>query len=341
MPIGYYKGLLWSGLSCLGLLVGYYYYCLPPVEIVELASETEYHFEQVDGPIQPIPRSMVSNVKWVQLGKALFNSTLLSSDNSISCASCHLLDYGGDDGLPLSLGVGSLLGERNSPSVFNSVFNFRQFWDGRSHNLAEQIAEPIHNPNEMATNWQDVISKLKQDPEFNQAFSTISSEGITQQAIVKAIRLFEESLITPNAPIDLYLLGNKSALTLQQQRGYAKFSNFGCSTCHQGINIGGNLYQKLGRIDRMPAKLLDDLGRYELTKNIEDKYVFKVPSLRNVADTAPYFHNGSVATLEEAVIIMAQGQLGLSLSQEDVNDLVAALKSFSGRPYTEVPHASR
>lgn len=297
-------------------------------------TNTQYSYVSVDSPIQPIPTIAEIDLEWFYLGKALFNSPLLSSDNTISCASCHLTEYGGDDGFPVSTGVNSKTGTRNSPTVLNAVFNFQQFWDGRSHSLADQISGPIHNPVEMNSNWSEIIEKLKQDEAFQSMFDQVSQSGISKEAIIKAITTFEEALITPNSPIDRYLLGDTEALTAQQKRGYQKFLDYGCIACHQGLNIGGNLFQKLGRIDIMPAAFASDFGLYEVTGNEEDKHVFKVPSLRNVAETAPYFHDGSVETLEEAVTIMAQVQLGRSLSEEDKADLIALLKSFSS-PYIE------
>ncbi|TQF66646.1 cytochrome-c peroxidase [Pseudoalteromonas luteoviolacea] len=284
----------------------------------------------VDAPIQPLPKVMEYDFAWAKLGKALFKSPLLSADNSTSCASCHDLYNGGDDGFPVSVGIKQQLGERNSPTVINAVFNFRQFWDGRSSDLIEQTPQPIHNPLEMGTNWEQIIDKLSSQPGFVSSFNALSDDGITAQNIIKAIVAFEESLVSENTPIDAFLLGDQSALSPQQQRGYEKFVSFGCVTCHQGRNIGGNLYQKIGRLDRVPVSLQDDLGRYELTQNEQDKFVFKVPSLRNVAQTAPYFHNGSVDELADAIRIMAQGQLGLELSDEDVADIEALLHAFSG-----------
>ncbi|GAA3915136.1 hypothetical protein GCM10022277_07140 [Litoribacillus peritrichatus] len=260
----------------------------------------------------------------------MFNSPLLSADNSVSCASCHDVFHGGDDGLPVSTGINQQVGTRNSPSVLNAVFNFRQFWDGRSLNLKDQAEGPIHNPVEMGSDWDEVLEKLRSEPNFVQSFQDLSEDGITVENILKAIVSYEESLVTENAPIDRYLLGEHSALTPQQQAGYRKFVDYGCVTCHQGRNIGGNLYQKIGRLDQVPANLLDDPGRYELTKNPQDMHVFKVPSLRNVADTAPYFHNGSVDELSVAIRIMARGQLGLDLNDADVADLEALLHAFTG-----------
>ncbi len=331
---GYYHGLLGSFLACILVLVGYYFKVTESNSSSEVL-EAQYHYQTVDGPIQPLPVLIEANQEWVQLGKALFNSKLLSKDNSISCASCHMLDFGGDDGLPVSLGIENQLGDRNAPTVLNAVFNFRQFWDGRSLDLIEQATGPIHNPKEMASHWDQVIEKLENASEFKQAFEALSPDGVTSSNIVQAITRFEETLITPNAPIDKYLLGDSNALTAQQKRGLEKFVNFGCSSCHQGRNIGGNLYQKLGRIDFVPEELLDDLGRYNITHDEADKHVFKVPSLRNIAETAPYFHTGSITSLEDAVNIMAKAQLGMDLSQDDIDDIVALLKSFSGSKINE------
>lgn len=314
--------------GCSLLPLSYHFYLLPEnKEVTDIP--TEYEFQQVEGPIQPIPKISSIDDDWRLLGRALFNSTLLSKDNSISCASCHSVNAGGDDGFAVSTGVNSQKGERNSPTVLNAVFNFRQFWDGREPSLAAQINGPIHNPVEMATNWPDVVGKLQKDPYFSKAFRDISVKGVTEQNIVKAIVTYEESLVTPNSPIDRYLLGDKAALTPQQVRGLDKFITYGCATCHQGRNIGGNFFQKLGRIDEIPQKLTKDLGRFKSSKDPADRYVFKVPSLRNVAQTAPYFHNGSVESLSEAVDIMAKTQLGLSLNERDNQDIVALLKAFS------------
>ncbi|ESP92838.1 MULTISPECIES: cytochrome-c peroxidase [Pseudoalteromonas] len=298
---------------------------------VEIQSTGVTYLERkVEAPIQPLPVVEQYDIAWARLGKALFKSPLLSADNTVSCASCHDLYNGGDDGFSVSVGIKQQLGERNSPTVFNSVLNFRQFWDGRSPNLEAQTPEPIHNPIEMGSNWQDIIKKLKAQPGFVKSFNAVSKEGVTTENIIKAIVAFEASLISQNSPIDAFLLGNTSALSTQQQRGYEKFVSYGCVTCHQGRNIGGNLYQKVGRLDRVPSHLLDDVGRFALTQNPQDKFVFKVPSLRNVALTAPYFHNGSVDNLSDAIRIMAKGQLGLDLSDEDVADIEALLQAFTG-----------
>ena len=311
------------------MLLAYYFSTSSTFEPEYLEVETTYNHTLVEGALQPLPTIKKIDKNWKNLGKALFNSTLLSSDNTISCASCHMIDFGGDDGFPVSIGVGSKTGQRNSPSILNAVFNFRQFWDGRATDLTEQASGPIHNPVEMGSNWQKIIPKLKNDRYFSEAFGRLGIKDITAESILKAIVVFEESLITPNSPIDLYLKGDSTALNNNQIRGFETFQSIGCVTCHQGKNIGGNIFQKLGRIDLVPDQLLGDKGKYTITKREQDKYVFKVPSLRNVAETAPYFHNGSVATLSEAVNIMALTQLGLTLTEQQNKDLVAFLSSLS------------
>jgi cytochrome c peroxidase len=308
-----------------------FYLNLDNNKINQTYTETTYNFEHVEGAIQPIPRSLTIDKEWLVLGKALFHSPLLSKDNTIACSSCHMVDFGGDDGFPISLGVNNAKGTRNSPTVLNASLNFRQFWDGRASSLEDQATGPIHNPVEMGSSWAEIIPKLKQDSYFNRTFSKLSDLGVTSGNILKAISTYEQSLITPNSPIDRYLLGDVEALTEQQKRGLTLFVDYGCATCHQGRNIGGNIFQKLGRIDVVPEVLTHDLGLYEITQKESDKYTFKVPSLRNIADTAPYFHNGSIDNLPDAVRIMARSQLARELTSNEVDDIVALLQSFSAK----------
>ncbi|MCH2056378.1 MAG: cytochrome-c peroxidase [Thalassotalea sp.] len=342
MPKHYYQLLIVAFFACLIVPASYFLYLSQQTTQEEsVFTDTRYQFITVNHPIQPIPTQLEIDKDWVIVGKALFHSPLLSKDNSVSCASCHQVDYGGDDGFSVSTGVDSHQGLRNSPTVLNAVFNFRQFWDGSVSTLAEQVNGPIHNPVEMGTNWSQVLIKINADSYFSEAFLQLGITDINANDIVKAITVYEESLITPNAPIDRYLLGNETALNARQIRGLDKFVSFGCVTCHQGRNIGGNIFQRLGRIDETPITLQDDLGRYIVTKQEYDKFVFKVPSLRNIADTAPYFHNGSVNSLEEAVMIMAEVQLGRKLSQDDVTDLVALLQGFSAPTLDLLKHANQ
>lgn len=329
MDISYYKTVFFSLLLCTLVPAALYFASGEPSSAKVADQKTVYYFEKVPGPIQPIPRKMDIDTRWVNLGKALFISPILSKNNTTSCSSCHLLDFGGDDGFPISIGINNSKGERNSPTVLNSSFSFRQFWDGRASTLSDQISGPVHNPVELGSSWAEIIAKLKNDSYFNESFRALDPMGVTVENIVKAITTFEESLITPNAPIDRFLLGDKTALNEQQQRGLNLFMNHGCTTCHQGTNIGGNMYQKLGRVSEIPELLDEDLGRYHVTRKEQDKYVFKVPSLRNVAQTAPYFHNGAVDTLPQAVRIMGKSQLGRELPEDEIDDIVALLHAFS------------
>lgn len=286
-------------------------------------------------PITPIPEPVISAPKQVELGRLLFHDVRLSQNNQLSCASCHSLKYGGADGQVVSTGVNGSKGLINSPSVFNSSLNFRQFWDGRADSLLSQIDGPISNPIEMNSSWPEVLSKLKQDSfyieQFNHAFKT----GLNIINIKAAIIAFEESLLTPDCRLDLYLKNEPEALTSEELKGYNLFKQYGCVSCHQGVAVGGNLYQRFGimgdyfasRGNITPA----DLGRYQLTRNEQDKYVFKVPSLRNVALTAPYFHDGSTHALEEAVELMMLYQLGRIPNKQDINKIVLFLKTLTGQ----------
>ena len=189
------------------------------------------------------------------------------------------------------------------------------------------------NPIEMGASWLDVVAKLKQDAQYSQAFDKLYSEGITRTTIKDAIVTFEKSLYTPNSRFDQYLRGDKAAITLKEKQGYKYFKKYGCISCHQGINVGGNMYQKIGVLDDFFAgrkKTKADLGRFNVTGLESDKYKFKVPSLRNVELTAPYFHDGSAATLEEAVQAMAKYQLGRRIPKKDLNLIVDFLKTLTG-----------
>jgi len=330
MPKHYIKVIVL--LICLIMTMNtvYFFYTEPNKSKKLIYQPTQYTSQYVEGALQPLPLISEISTDWALLGKALFNSPLLSADNTISCASCHNINQGGDDGFSVSIGVNNKAGTRNSPSILNSSLNFRQFWDGRSRSNSEQVIQPIHNPVEMGSNFEQIISKLKADTTFNQIFNRLDDDGVTENNIIKAIVTYEESLITYNSAIDNYLLGHEGALTEQQKIGLTKFKKFGCITCHQGRNIGGNLYQKVGRINEVPEQLLSDKGRYNITGLESDLHVFKVPSLRNVALTAPYFHNGSIETLPEAVQLMGETQLGIKLSDSDIQDIVALLHSFTG-----------
>lgn len=288
--------------------------------------------ERRAGPHQPLPVSHRLDEGKVALGRRLFRDPRLSRDGQVSCASCHVVAEGGDDGLPRSVGIGGAVGARNAPSVLNRSFDFRLFWDGRAADLVEQIDGPLENPVEMDSNWALVIERLRQDAEFLAQYRASYGTSVTADALRDAIATYEMSLITPNAPFDRYLCGEEEALSEAAREGYRLFLDYGCVACHQGRNVGGNMFQRFGVFDR--AGRADgaepDTGRFQVTGREEDRFVFRVPSLRNVALTAPYLHDGSAADLETAVEIMARTQLGRELSSADVASLIAFLESLTG-----------
>lgn len=289
-----------------------------------------------DQAITPIPTELKRDARMVALGRRLFHDKRLSKDDTVACATCHGLDKAGIDGLPVSVGIKGQRGQVNTPTVFNSGFNFSQFWDGRAATLEEQVPGPVHNPIEMGTDWKAVIAKLKRDPDYPAAFRRIWPDGITAEHIQIAIAEFERTLITPHSPFDRYLRGETNALSEEARRGWDLFRNLGCIACHQGVNMGGNMYSNLGVMgdffmDRGGPEKPVDLGRFNVTGREEDRHVFKVPSLRNVERTAPYFHDGSIATLDKVVETMARYQLGIELSDAERRDLVAFLGSLNGR----------
>lgn len=285
-------------------------------------------------PIQPIPLEIKLDANKVALGEILFHDVRLSVDDTLSCASCHNLSTAGTIRTPKTIGRNGELTKRNSPTVFNSDFNFVQYWDGRAESLEKQVDGPFENKIEFNLTWPEIVTKLNTINEYKKLFETIYPQGITPENIKDAIATFERSLITPNSRFDRYLRQEQDVLKENEIRGYEKFKNLGCISCHQGINIGGNLYQRLGIFTTEISELTEgdsvDLGRYEITGIEDDKYVFKVPSLRNVAVTQPYFHNGSVETLEKAISIMGMLQLGRVLSQEEIDDIAAFLKTLTG-----------
>lgn len=303
-------------------------------EHAALERETTTDIAMTNEPITALPTSVDLDQRKVSLGQRLFNDAQLSRDNSISCASCHALDKGGTDRLTHSVGIGNQSGSINAPTVFNSSFNFRQFWDGRAQSLEEQVDGPTHDPVEMASNWLQIVEKLSKSDSYVRDFRASYSDGIQSANVRDAIANFERSLITPNSRFDRYLRGESNALSSQELDGYRLFKDYGCASCHQGINAGGNLFEKFGVMGDYFAKrghvTRADLGRFNLTKLEADRYVFKVPSLRNVALTPPYFHDGSVERLEDAVTIMSAYQLGRPLTTIETEAIVKFLRTLSG-----------
>lgn len=292
-----------------------------------------------DADVQPIPKTVKVDEKKAALGEKLYHDKRLSADNTVSCATCHALHKGGTDRLPVSTGIKNQNGSINSPTVFNSAHNFVQFWDGRAKDLKEQAMGPVENPVEMGDVWPNVEEKVKGDADYVKAFKDLYGGKITKANITDAIAEFEKTLITPDSRFDEFLTGKKNALTPQEQRGYALFVEKGCNSCHSGTYFGGTSYQMMNAdyFKDRDGKLTDaDHGRFNVTKKEEDKHFFKVPMLRNVAVTAPYFHDGKVKSLEQAVKLMSKYQLGEEMSDKDAKDVAAFLKSLTGK-YKGVP----
>lgn len=295
-------------------------------------------------PIQPLPKVIKYDKSKALLGKKLYFDPILSKDNTVSCASCHNLELGGVDNLQFSFGIDGQKGNVNTPTVLNSIFNFRQMWDGRAKTLAHQVQFPITNPAEMGNSFEKLIETLKKDSYYNKTFNTLYQDGITKENIGDALEEFQKTLITPS-PFDEYLRGDENAITANQKKGYELFNKKGCISCHNGINIGGGLYAQFGLTDESIANDLinqniasdfkgdyhPDFGLYNITKNDFDKFYFKVPTLRNVALTFPYLHNGRIKTLNEAISSIAKAQLGLDLTEEETFLIEEFLKSLNGK----------
>jgi cytochrome c peroxidase len=285
-------------------------------------------------PIAPLEAIEGLDPAKIALGRELFYDVRLSKDGSTSCASCHDFSDGGDDGRPVAVGISGKPLDFNAPSWFNAGYNFSQFWDGRAATLEEQVDGPLLHPDEMASNWSSVLEKLSADETYAARFSDLY-DGVTADAVRDAIATFERSLVTLDAPFDRYLRGDAAAISKEAKRGYKLFKSYGCASCHQGRLIGGNLYQKLGVVKPYYVYGETDSdaykGRAAVSGVNEDRYVFKVPSLRNVELTAPYLHDGSISTLDNVVNIMSAYQLGKSLKYAEVTDIVEFLKTLTGK----------
>lgn len=288
----------------------------------------------LDEALKPLPAIAVLDPAKVELGRQLFNEPRLSVNNTLSCASCHHLETSGADDKAFSLGFDGKPVSLNTPTVFNASLNFKQFWDGRVNTLQAQVEHVVISPVEMGSDWKTVVQNLSALPVYQNAFKQAYADGVTAANVQDALATYERTLLTPNSRFDQYLLGNTEILTIQEKYGYQRFKDYGCIACHQGVNIGGNMFQKFGVMgDYFKARgnpLESDLGRYLVTQDEEDRHVFKVPSLRNVAVTAPYFHDASAKTLEEAVDVMFKYQLGRTPSQEDKDLIIQFLKTLTG-----------
>jgi cytochrome c peroxidase len=289
---------------------------------------------EAQAPIAPIPLSLALDPARVALGERLFHDVRLSHDNTRACITCHPLARGGMDGRPRAITANGTLHLRNTPTVFNVGLNAALNWDGVATTLEAQAERVLLHPSLMHTSWPQLLAKLQADTDYVTRFNTAYARGLTPTNVLDALATFERSLFTPNARFDRYLRGERHALTASEQQGYQLFTAYGCVACHQGINIGGNMYQKFGIFaapDGMgsPAEVVD-LGRYGVTQVPRDREVFRVPSLRNVAVTAPYFHDGRAPTLESAVETMARVQLGRTLTSEEIGLMVQFLQTLTG-----------
>lgn len=286
-------------------------------------------------PILPIPLKTEVDPDKANLGEKLFFDTRLSSNHQLSCASCHQLDAGGDDNV--AMGISTLTDQHiiNTPSIFNAQYNFRQNWDGSVKTLEEQIDMVLNNQHEFDNNWADVIAALSEDDALSKDFHNVYQDGITKDNITNALVEFEKTLTTPNSRFDQYLRREDDTLSAKEIKGYLIFKELGCISCHQGVNVGGNLYQKFGVFYNYIAERGDikkaDFGRMNVTNRQMDAYVFKVPSLRNIAVTAPYLHDGSAETIEEAISIMGKTQLGRTLSINEIHLIKSFLYTLTGK----------
>lgn len=308
-------------------------------------------FAADQGPFQalpskaPVPKDNPTTPAKIELGKILFFEPRISQPGTISCNTCHNVMAGGDDGRATSIGMGAQRGKRSAPTVWNSAFLTVQFWDGRAPSLEEQAKGPITNPIEMGMKTHDVaLERINQIPGYTALFKKAfpnDKNAVTIENAVKAIASYERTLITANSRFDKFIKGNKKALNAQEQKGMKLVEEVGCTACHYGANFAGPIapdteghYQKFPQNPNAEIEkkynFIKDLGRYEVTKKDEDKNMYRVPTWRNIALTAPYFHNGAVKTLHEAVRVMAKLQLDVDLKSEQVEDIVAFLNTLSG-----------
>ncbi|HQZ30131.1 MAG: c-type cytochrome [Verrucomicrobiales bacterium] len=290
--------------------------------------------EAADNPENPLTEPKID------LGRMLYYDTRLSKNRSVSCNTCHDLASYGDDGRNTSKGIHDQLGGRSAPTVYNAAIHIAQFWDGRAKDVEAQAVGPVTNPVEMGMPDADYVLKvLRSIPGYVKAFAVAfpeDKEPLTYENMGKAIGAFERKLMTP-APFDDFLKGDETALTEEQKVGLNTFMSTGCTVCHNGMGVGGHLYQKLGLVKEWVTK---DLGRFEETKVETDKFFFKVPSLRNITETGPYLHDGSIESLEEIVSKMAEYQLGRQLPKDDVSSIISFLGSLKGRvdpDYIKIP----
>jgi cytochrome c peroxidase len=325
------KRFLSSVAACVFLATAAYAADLDPAQLREQAQAL---FKPLPSTVPAVRGNRITPEK-IALGKALFFDPRMSASGVFSCNSCHNVGTGGDDNLETSIGHGWQKGPRNSPTVFNAVFNIAQFWDGRAEDLKAQAKGPVQAGVEMANTPGKVVETLKSMPQYVEWFeAAFPDEGdpVTFDNFAKAIEAFEATLVTP-APFDAFLNGDDEAMTVEARQGLQIFIDKGCASCHNGINVGGEGYYPFGLIEKPGADVLpeNDKGRFAVTNTADDSYVFRAGPLRNIALTAPYFHSGKVWDLKQAVAIMGTSQLGETLEGKDVDLIVAFLESLTGK----------
>ena len=307
-----------------------------------LLEKTRKRFKAI--PVAPpaLKNNPVTPAK-VELGKLLFFDPRLSASWTISCNSCHNLGLGGVDQMETSIGHGWQKGGRNSPTVLNAVFNVAQFWDGRAKDLMEQAKGPVQAAVEMNSNPERAVATLKSIPVYVEKFKAAfpdQADPVSFDNMARAIEAFEATLITPGSRFDQYLGGNEKAIDDREKRGLSLFLSRGCVSCHGGVNMGGEGYYPFGVMEKPGAEILprEDKGRFAVTSTASDEYVFKSPSLRNIDLTAPYFHSGKVWDLKQAVAIMGSSQLGMKLTDAEVEDMTQFLRTLTGQmPKVDYP----
>ncbi|MGD1897528.1 MAG: cytochrome-c peroxidase [Phormidesmis sp.] len=329
------------GLVAVAIAIALIWQQAQPTNEVLLTNKNAETINRQREPIQPIPTQGSYSRDKYALGERLFNEPRLSKNNQISCASCHKIAVGGADGKRYSPGIDNALTKVNTPTVFNVVYNFRFNWDGEHDNLFDHTDSLMQNPTVMGSQWEDIEQKIANIDEYQRAFEAIYDSRISKENVIDAIITYESALITPNAAFDKYLRGETSALSAAEKAGYDLFKTYGCVSCHQGVNIGGNMFQQFGVIgdyfaDRGGIRKAD-LGRFNVTGQDADRHVFRVPSLRNVAITPPYLHDGSAQTLTEAIEVMVKYQLGRPIPDTDIELMAEFLETLTGEmPTAEI-----
>jgi cytochrome c peroxidase len=292
------------------------------------------HSARIGEPISPIPAALDLDGRKVRLGDRLFHDPRLSRGSLVACASCHRLEAGGDDDRAIAIGTDRRPLDFNAPTIFNVALSFRFNWRGNFRDLEEQNAAAILDHRLMNNDWASLLATLQADTDYREDFAAIYGGDVDRGQVLDTLATYQRSLVTPNARFDRYLRGEPAAITAEEEHGYQLFKAYGCVACHQGVNIGGNLFQRFGIFaNPFPEDGTGteaDLGRFTITGDDADRHVFRVPSLRNVALTAPYFHDGSTQSLDEAVAIMARNQLGRTLAQHEIDRIVTFLRTLTG-----------